>query len=69
MSAILFMSQVIVYTIVYIDVQAKLKHIWRLCLVLTDRLINPGEYKSVLPTTEEHTGAELTVNNEKTREG
>ena len=36
-------------------------------MVLTDRLINPGEYKPVLPTTEdlEHTAAELTERNEK----
>ena len=27
---------------------------------LPDRLINPGEYEPVLPTTEEHTAAELT---------
>ena len=72
MSAIVLMSQVVVYTIqlnvplhMYIDVQAKLKHVWRLCMVLTDRLINPGEYKPVLLTTEEHTAAELTERNEK----
>ena len=35
--------------------------------MLPDRLINPGEYKPVLPTTEEHTAAELTENNEKLR--
>ena len=28
---------------------------------LPDHLINPGEYEPVLPTTEEHTAAELTV--------
>ena len=28
--------------------------------LLPDRLINPGEYESVLPTTEEHTAAEPT---------
>ena len=49
---------------VYINVQAKLKQVWRLHLVLTDCLINLGEYKPVLPTTEEHTTAELTENNE-----
>ena len=27
---------------------------------LPDQLINPGEYEPVLPTTEEHTAAELT---------
>ena len=27
---------------------------------LPDRLINPGEYEPVLPTTEEYTAAELT---------
>ena len=27
---------------------------------LPDRLINPGEYEPVLPTTKEHTAAELT---------
>ena len=27
---------------------------------LPDRLINPGEYKPALPTTEEHTAAEFT---------
>ena len=31
---------------------------------LPDRLINPGEYEPVLPTTEEHTAAEQTGNNE-----
>ena len=33
-------------------------------MVLTDQLINPGEYKPLLPTTEEHTAAELIENNE-----
>ena len=28
---------------------------------LPDHRINPGEYEPVLPTTEEHTAAELTV--------
>ena len=31
---------------------------------LPDRLINPEEYKPVLPTTEEHTASELTENKE-----
>ena len=31
---------------------------------LPDQLINPGPYGPVLPTTEEHTTAELTVNQE-----
>ena len=31
---------------------------------LPDRLINPGEYEPVLPTTEEHTAAEQTGNKE-----
>ena len=31
---------------------------------LPDRLINPGEYEPVLPTTEEHTAAELTEDKE-----
>ena len=34
---------------------------------LPDRLINPGEYEPVLPTTEEHT-AELTDNKEPVNE-
>ena len=36
---------------------------------LPDRLINPGEYEPLLPTTEEHTNAELTeqVNEEPRR--
>ena len=50
MSAIVFMSKVVVYTIrlnvplhMYIDVQAKLKQVWRLHLVLPNWLINLGE--------------------------
>ena len=35
---------------------------------LPDRLINPGEYEPVLPTTEEHTAAELTEDNEQVNE-
>ena len=35
---------------------------------LPDRLINPGEYEPVLPTTEEHTTAEHKVNQEPTNE-
>ena len=35
---------------------------------LPDRLINPGEYEPVLPTTEEHTAAELTENKEPVSE-
>ena len=35
---------------------------------LPDRLINPGEYESVLPTTEEHTAAELTVDKSQVHE-
>ena len=35
---------------------------------LPDRLINPGEYEPVLPTTEEHTAAELTENKEPVNE-
>ena len=35
---------------------------------LPDRLINPGEYEPVLPTTEEHTAAELTENKEPDNE-
>ena len=31
---------------------------------LPDRLINPGECKPLLPTTEEHTAAELMENKE-----
>lgn len=31
---------------------------------LPDQLINPGPYGPVLPTTEEHATAELTVNQE-----
>ena len=31
---------------------------------LPDRLINPGEYEPVLPTAEENTAAELTVDKE-----
>ena len=37
---------------------------------LPDRLTNPGEYEPVLPTTEEHTAAELTKSQSmKTQEG
>ena len=35
---------------------------------LPDRLINPGEYEPVLPTTEEHTATELTENKEPDNE-
>ena len=35
---------------------------------LPDRLINPGEYEPVLPTTEEHTAAELTEDEEPDNE-
>ena len=35
---------------------------------LPDRLINPGEYETVLPTTEEHTAAEHTENKEQVNE-
>ena len=35
---------------------------------LPDRLINPGVYESVLPTTEEHTTAELTKDKETVNE-
>ena len=35
---------------------------------LPDRLINPGEYEPVLPTTEEHTTAELTEDKEPVNE-
>ena len=35
---------------------------------LPDRLINPGDYKPVLPTTEEHKAAELTENKEPVNE-
>ena len=35
---------------------------------LPDRLINPGEYEPVLPTTEEHTAAELTDDKEQVNE-
>ena len=35
---------------------------------LPDRLINPGEYEPVPPTTEEHTAAELTENKEQVNE-
>ena len=35
---------------------------------LPDRLINPGEYEPVLPTTEEHTAAELTEDKEPINE-
>ena len=36
---------------------------------LPDRLMNPGEYESVLPTTEEHTAGEHTelINEEPRR--
>ena len=35
---------------------------------LPDRLINPGEYEPLLPTTEEHTAAELTEDKEQVNE-
>ena len=35
---------------------------------LPDWLINPGEYEPVLPTTEEHTAAELTEDKEQDNE-
>ena len=35
---------------------------------LPDQLINPGEYEPVLPTTEEHTAAELTEDKEPVNE-
>lgn len=35
---------------------------------LPDQLINPGEYQPVLPTTEEHTAAELTEDKEQVNE-
>ena len=35
---------------------------------LPHRLINPGDYVPVLPTTEEHTAAELTEDNEPENE-
>ena len=35
---------------------------------LPDRLINPGEYEPVLPTTEEYTAAELTEDKEQVNE-
>ena len=35
---------------------------------LPDRLINPGEYGPVLPTTEEQTAAELTEDKEQLNE-
>ena len=35
---------------------------------LPDRLINPGKYEPVLPTTEEHTVAEHTENKESVSE-
>ena len=35
---------------------------------LPDRLINPGEYEPVLPTTEEHTASELTESKEPVNE-
>ena len=35
---------------------------------LPDRLINPGEYEPVLPTTEEHRAAELTEDKEPVNE-
>ena len=35
---------------------------------LPDRLINPGEYEPVLPTTEEHTAAELTEDKSQVHE-
>ena len=36
--------------------------------LLPDRLVNPGEYEPVLPTTEEHTAAEHTRNKEPDNE-
>ena len=35
---------------------------------LPDQLINPVEYEPVLPTTEKHTAAELTEDNESVNE-
>ena len=35
---------------------------------LPDQLINPGEYEPLLPTTEEHTAAELTGNKKPVNE-
>ena len=35
---------------------------------LPDRLINPGEYEPVLPTTEEHPAAELTEDKNQVNE-
>ena len=35
---------------------------------LPDRLINPGDYEPVLPTTEEHTAAEPTEDKETVSE-
>ena len=35
---------------------------------LPDQLINPGEYKPVVPTTEEHTAAEHTEDKEPVNE-
>ena len=35
---------------------------------LPDQLINPGEYEPLLPTTEEHTAAELTEDKEQVNE-
>ena len=35
---------------------------------LPDRLINPGEYEPLLPTTEKHTIAELTEDKEPVNE-
>ena len=35
---------------------------------LPDRLINPGEYEPLLPTTEGHTAAELTEDKEPDNE-
>ena len=35
---------------------------------LPDRVINPGEYEPMLPTTDEHTAAEPTENKELVNE-
>ena len=36
---------------------------------LPDRLINPGEYGPLLPTTEQHTAADTTANNDLVNKG
>ena len=46
-----------------VDVEAESDH-----HSLPDRLINPGDYIPVLPTTEEHTAAELTEDKEPDNE-